>query len=237
MIDSIPYFQNQGAIGHRPLNFLNGILNRIEANNTSRSLIEIRNSLPNYPLNKSDVFDICNNEDLSIAFKVVCIFAWGSMRQSTTGADLFFSNWDNYENNLFQITQELKNQRLSRSWAYEKLKRMSMHGCRPAYYTKILFFFGNGNTYIMDQWTSKSIELLWTTNDRIGIIFDNQRNYVQTNNHSGIYEEFCNRVENLTLAINNQMNTNFTPNEVEEMLFSNGGRDRGDWRAFVVANW
>lgn len=99
-LETIPNFQNQGAFGHNPAKFLQGIINRIGVNNASQSLIEIQNTLPNYLLNRNQVFAICNNENLSIAYKIVCIFAWGVMRQSTTGSDMFFGNWDNYEAEL-----------------------------------------------------------------------------------------------------------------------------------------
>ncbi len=91
----------------------------------------------------------------------------------------------------------------------------------------------------MDQWTSKSIEFLWTTEDRIGIIFDRTGNYVQAINHSGIYEEFCNRIELLTLTINDRLSSNYTATQVEELIFSNGGRDHfaGQWRRYLRSNW
>jgi hypothetical protein len=237
---TLPQFQNQGGFGHNPTNFLKGIINRIGINNTSQSLIQIQNTLPNHILSRNEVFVICNNNEFSIAYKVICVFAWGGMRQSTTGSDLFFGNWNNYQTELDQIIQNFRKNVHTRGWVYERLKRMNMKGCRPAYYTKLIFFFGNGNSYIMDQWTSKSIELLWTIDDRIGIIFDNGGNYVQANNHSGLYEEFCNRMEILTLIANHQTNSNFTPTEIEERIFSNGanrGQNRGPWRTYVEANW
>lgn len=239
-VSTIKHFRNQGTFGHNPTNFLNGIINHIGVNNTSQNLIKIQSTLPNKLLNRNDVFNICNNVELSLTYKVVCVFSWGGMRQAPGASYLFFRNWDNYEKDLNQIIQNLRTNIYSRNWAYEKLKRMNMGGCRPAYYTKLLFFFGNGNTYIMDQWTSKSIELLWNLNDRIGIIFDHTCNYVQSSNHSGIYEEFCNRIELLTVIVNRQLNSNYTPTQIEEMIFSNGannGQITGDWRAYVQANW
>jgi len=239
-INTLPQFQNQGNFGHNPNNFLNGIINRIGVINTSQSLIQIQNTLPNHVLSRNQVFAICNNNEFTLAYKVVCIFAWGNMRQSPSGSDLFFGNWNKYETEIDQTIQNFQTNVYTRSWAYEKLKRIKMQGCRPAYYTKLLFFFGSGNTYIMDQWTAKSIELLWDLNDRIEIVFDNGGNYVQANNHSGLYEEFCNRLETLTLTVNNQLNSNYTPTDIEERIFSNGanlGQALGTWRAYVQANW
>ena len=238
-LGTIPSFKKQGTFGHNPKEFLNGIIKRNGFVNTSQSLTQIQNTLPNKLLNRDDVFKICNDVELSLAYKVVCIFAWGIMRRSPSGSDLFFGNWNNYEKDLDQIFENFKKNLYSRSWAYEKLKRMKMQGCRPAYYTKLLFFFGNGNTYIMDQWTSKSIELLWDVNDRIEINFDNQE-YVHAKNHSGLYEEFCKRIEMLTLIVNNHAIKSYTPTEIEEMIFSNGesrGQITGAWRTYVQTNW
>jgi hypothetical protein len=239
-INTIPQFQNQGSFGHNPKNFLNGIIKRIGVNNTSTNLIQIQNILPNSLLNRSSVFNICNNKELSLAYKVVCVFAWGAMRQAPGVSDLFFMNWENYENDLDQIIKNFQSDIYSRNWAYEKMKRMNMRGCRPAYYTKLIFFFGSGNSYIMDQWTSKSIELFWSIDDRIGIIFDNNGNYIQANNHSGIYEEFCCRVEALTTIVNSETNSKYSPIQIEEMIFSNGanlGQKKGNWRTYVELNW
>lgn len=238
-LGTIPQFQNQGTFGHVPKEFLKGIIKRIGVVNTSQSLIQIQNTLPNILLNRNDVFIICNDVQLSLAYKVVCVFAWGAMRRAPGVSDLFFSNWDNYSTDLNQIIQNFRSNVYSRGWAYEKLKRMHMEGCRPAYYTKLLFYFGDDDTYIMDQWTAKSVELLWDKSDRIEIKFDTQ-GYVHANNHSGIYEEFCNRIETLTLTINNQLNSNYTPSQIEERIFSNGanlGQILGTWRAYVQANW
>ncbi len=242
LLETIPQFQNQGAFGHVPRSFLNGIINAIGNENVNQNLIQILNTLPNRVLNRTEVFEICNSNDFSFAYKVVCVFAWGAMRQSPSGAYSFFRNWDNYEAELENIIQNFRLNSYSRSWTYERLKRMNFRGCRPAYYSKLIFFFGNGNSYIMDQWTSKSIELLWTGVDktkRIGIIFDQKGNYVQANNHSGLYEEFCNRLEYLTLIINEKLNTTYTTTEIEEIIFSNGGNDNvvGQWRRYVRDNW
>jgi len=240
LLGTLTNFQNQGPFGHNPTKFLNGIINRIGVAKTSQSLIQIQNTIPNHILSRNQVFAICNNNQFTIAYKVICVFAWGAMRQAPGVSDLFFSNWAKYEIELDQIIQNFRNNNYSRSWTYEKLKRMNMEGCRPAYYTKLLFYFGNGNTYIMDQWTAKSIELLWDTSDRIEIKFDTQRKYVHANNHSGLYEEFCNRIETLTLIVNNQLNSNYTPTQIEERIFSNGanmGQVLGAWRAYVQVNW
>jgi hypothetical protein len=240
LLETIPQFQNQGAFGHVPRIFLNRIINRIDINNRDQNLIDIQNEIPDIRLDRNSVFQICNNENYSFAYKVVSAFAWGAMRQSPTGAYLFFNNWNIYNNTLEDIIENFRNNATTREITYENIRNMQTQGCGPAYYTKLLFFFGYGNTYIMDQWTSKSIELLWTPEDRIGIIFDGQRRYIQAANDGGIYDEFCNRLEQLTQIINDRLNSNYTANAIEEIIFSNGrymGQLPGQWRQYVVNNW
>jgi hypothetical protein len=238
LLETIPQFQNQGSFGHVPRKFLNRIITRIGINNTSQSLIDIRDELPEDFLNRNRLFEICNNDNYSIAYQVVCVFAWGNMTEGRNASDLFFRNWDNYEKELEHVIQNFRNNSFTRNWAYERIRIMGTQGCGPAYYTKLLFFFGDGNTYIMDQWTAKSIELLWMTNDRISIRFN--QGLVHKHNHSGIYEEFCCRIEQLTAVINNRLNLSYSAIDVEELIFSNGeyrGQIRGQWRQYLINNW
>ena len=72
----------------------------------------------------------------------------------------------------------------------------------------------------MDQWTSKSINLI--TQEKI--IWLNSQGLVTDKNQVEEYSKFCKIVEDLSKIINIQ------PLDLEENLFSNGGRKKGLWR-------
>jgi hypothetical protein len=98
----------------------------------------------------------------------------------------------------------------------------------PAYFTKLICFVNpNLKGYIMDQWTSKSINLLFENK----IVFLNASGHVSDKNTSQIYEDFCLKIEYLADLLN------LKPIDLEENLFGNGGVNKGKWRQFVVDNW
>jgi hypothetical protein len=240
-LHTLETYEAQNGFGKNPKDFINQIIMRINknSNNAPIDLLNIANDLTYFILNRNDVFNICNNNQYPFAYKIASVFSWGGMSGGKNASDLFFKNWGSYKLELEEILVEYSQNLITRNWAYERLNRMNLKGCGPAYFTKLLFYFGNGTSYIMDQWTSKSMELL--SLERIGIhmIKNNTGHRVSNKNHSGIYEEFCNRVEILTIKTNQNLNTNLTPTEIEERIFSNGanGQSRGQWREFVVNNW
>lgn len=233
-IESLNNFNEQQEFGKSPKEFLEKILNNLT--NPSIRLMELSGILPNQKLSRSSVFSIVNDENLSICYKIICILSWGDMRYGN--AYKFFRNWDEYSPNLEVLLGLFYEENISRLWLYDQLNKMQMKGCGISYIPKFIYFFSNGNAYIMDQWTAKSIELIWENKYRIGIKITN--NYLPRDNHSGIYEEFCKRVEYLTKYINDTLGTRLNPSQLEERLFSNGannGQVRGVWRNYVINNW
>jgi hypothetical protein len=98
----------------------------------------------------------------------------------------------------------------------------------PAYFTKLICFVNpNLKGYIMDQWTAKSINLIFDNK----IVALNNSGHVTDRNNAAIYEDFCLKIEYLADLLN------LKPIDLEENLFSNGGVNKGKWRQFVVDNW
>ena len=240
-LNSLQNYQPQNGFGKNPKDFINQIIDRLIKNKNwaPADLINIKNNLPNKILNRNEVFEICKSDTLPFIYKVACVFSWGGMSGGKNASDLFFINWDTYKKSLQETMENFSNHLTTRNWTYETLKRYDFKGCGPAYYTKLMFYFSNGNAYIMDQWTSKSIELLSEERIDIHLLKGQKGHRVSNKNHSGIYEEFCNRVEILTNITNQNLNTNLTPSEIDERIFSNGasGQIRGQWRDFVFKNW
>ena len=125
-------------------------------------------------------------------------------------------------------TEEIK----TRKEAYELFKNLrknkKLKGMGPAYFTKLICFVNPKlKGYIMDQWTSKSINLLFESK----LLFLGNNVNVTDNNSDEIYEDFCLKIEYLPELLN------LKPIDLEENLFSNGGINKGKWRQFVVDNW
>lgn len=162
-----------------------------------------------------------SREELAIA-----ILSWGGMNREH-GKSLFqHKEWLNL------IDKMRKNEITTRVEAYELFKNLrknkKLKGMGPAYFTKLICFVNpNLKGYIMDQWTSKSINLLF--DNKIVALTNN--GHVADKNNASIYEDFCLKIEYLADLLN------LKPIDLEENLFSNGGIDKGRWRQFIIDNW
>lgn len=171
-------------------------------------------------LDSNFILDL-NNEELAIA-----ILSWGGMNREH-GKSLFQNKeW-------LELIEKIKsNQIRTREEAYALFtalrKNKKLKGMGPAYFTKLICFVNPSlKGYIMDQWTSKSINLLFENK----IVALTNSGHVADKNSSAIYEDFCLKIEFLANLLN------LKPIDLEENLFSNGGINKGKWRQFVVNNW
>lgn len=166
------------------------------------------------------------SKDLSKEELAIAILSWGGMNREH-GKSLFQNKeWLNL------IDKMRKNEITTRVEAYELFKNLrknkKLKGMGPAYFTKLICFVNpNLKGYIMDQWTSKSINLLFDNK----IVALTNSGHVADKNNASIYEDFCLKIEFLADLLN------LKPIDLEENLFSNGGFNKGKWRQFVVNNW
>lgn len=223
---------SQFEVGYKPSSFVRSILSRMKVSSAT-DLISLKDKVPTSMLSREKVFEICRKEDVNLLYKVICIFSWGNMLLSTSNPVLFFGNWSKHENDIDKILKSFSSGEIDRVSAYNKLNELQLHGCGPAFFTKLLYFFGSG--YILDQWTGKSIELLFDREDQIGIIFSNGA--ISRKNTGEIYEKFCNRIEALTAHLNQNYGFNLTPGKTEELIFSSGGKKPGLWRSYVKSQF
>lgn len=157
----------------------------------------------------------------------IAILSWGGMNRDH-GLSLFKeSEW------LELVSMIRKGEIKSRSDAYEKFhqlrKQNKLPGMGPAYFTKMICFLNPKlNGYIMDQWTSKSINLLMNEN----IVKLTRAGFVEsTKNDEKTYAVFCEVIDEIAIIMK------MRGVDVEEALFSSGGKNRGSWRRFLVDNW
>lgn len=117
---------------------------------------------------------------------------------------------------------------LSKFEAYQEFDRLwkgdDTLGIGAAYFTKLIFFCEPSHEgYIMDQWTSKSINLL--TGEKVVHLLSG---HVSKKNDVGSYQRFCSLVEEIAQELN------IPAEKVEMAMFSKGGKNKAAWRKHVV---
>lgn len=195
-------------------------------------------SLPNEQVNREDLKALAADTDVSSESLFLAIMAWGGMKVSHGRLA-----WD-LRDEWVPIMDQIRAGELSRTQSYERFRlfreRNPRCGFGPAYYTKAIFFADpKHDGYIMDQWTSKSVNLLLRTGDTDEIVHLTA-GYVSDRNGSDKFERYCRGVEFLTSQQDLQDafsgEAKITPEEVEMRLFSFGGRNPGNWREYVRRN-
>ena len=202
----------QGPVGVNVLNWVKYVLNDNAFEN---------NEL-NKRFNRNELFEYCSNkntEDLNASF---AILAWGGMNRKY--AQLLYKNWEQLHPIISDLRTGIYQTRQS---AYERIQQKRnqklLPGLGVAYFTKLLCFLAtNLNCYIMDQWTSKSINLL------VGKKIVQLNGYVWVNDYNDkyTYERFCGYIDELAVELN------CTGFEAEKRIYSIG-RGKGKWRKYL----
>lgn len=180
-------FNQQGAVGRNVADFANAVLPP-----------NLMDNLPNHALDRAKLFEFCakkNNSNLAVTMAVI---AWGVMRYDH--ARFLLANW----NNLNPIIQRLRNNEIANRqeaflifWEAKNRKMFTHMGI--SYYTKLIYFIQPKlNGYILDQWTAKSINLLY--DDKLVRL--SSGGSVEDTNTQEVYEQYCNRIEELAEHLN-----------------------------------
>ncbi len=190
---------------------------------------DILETIPQTKFTRSALRQFCQNRQISAEVAAIACMAWGGMNRQH-GKDW----WADRERWL-PIIREMREGIHSRKDAYTRFHTAKIEGLGPAYYTKLIYFMRpNADGYIMDQWTGKSISLLFEAS----IIRIRSDGWIMPANDALIYESYCSAVEELREKIFIFSNiTTKDAGEVEAMLFSKGGRHPWEWRRYVKENW
>ena len=219
--------------GRSPANWFSWVRNQ---NNINYSPYLQSETLSKNKISRSDLFNMVNDLKLDTLSICISILAWGGMNlQHGTKALSTFKNW-------IQVAEDIRKGVLDRGDAYEKFavlrKNSLLPGMGPAYFTKLIFFLipiSKSRGFIMDQWTSASINLLFDSKiikTHVQII--QQKNgavklaeTVSDNNSKKNYILFCECIELIASDLVKD------PAYIEEIMFSEG-RGKGIWRNYVV---
>lgn len=173
---------------------------------------------------------------------VVNILAWGGM--SYRNGRKALQCWDNWQ----PICDGLVSGKLSYTKAYDGFfdaqHSGKMSGIGPAYYTKLIFFLGNGEGLIMDQWTSKSINLIHEEN-----VIKLTSGYVSKFADSAMYKKYVQSVAELAESLDMSGSEFDKNNKMEELIFSISAKKKpkflttqeheivSAWRSYVESEW
>jgi len=221
------FIDSQGPIGHTPSEFARDV--KVNSSNVE-NILGI-----NYRLGRENIFNMVKDKEINDLELCLAIMAWGGQMRGAKNGRLFFSV--SQQEKWLSLFNNQRNNPFDRAEAYEEWLKLGPCGCGPAYFTKILFFLDrNRRSYIMDQWTAKSMHLLTSHSS-------NSKNPKITNGHlprnntPENYESFCAFIEKLARELSEQCNKDINPHQAEQIIFSSGGRPPGTWRAYVRENW
>lgn len=153
------------------------------------------------------------------------ILAWGGMK--CDAARRLFENEHLWTNVVRSLRSGDLDRRASYDLCADAVRQVKAGGIGPAYFTKLIFFANpRHDGYIMDQWTSRSVNLLLAGP---AVVKMRTRDHVNPSNSSDDYERFCQAVEELSSLLLNR-----TPEETEQCLFSTGGKKPSPWRRYLI---
>lgn len=187
--------------------------------------------LPEGRINRKLLAAICNDMNTPTEVAFLAIMAWGGMnrRYGRTA-------WQNREQGLLEAMNDIRGKTSTAGALYSVFHSLSLNGrlpgIGPAYFTKLIFFLSpRSNAYIMDQWTAKSINLLFGSQIHLIVGPDRGRDTVSKKNSSKTYEQFCANVDALAL----KMGCNGA--EAERRIFSQARPSPDHWRHYVKITW
>jgi hypothetical protein len=180
-------------------------------------------NLPDDKMTRTQLKEFCNAD--SQASEIECaaaVMAWGG--QNRKHGITLFNRFEEIE----PIIKDMRGGKINHLESYQRFydiwKQPENLGMGAAYFTKLIFFCEPSHKgYIMDQWTSKSVNLL-TGKDVIHLT----AGYVNKKNTIDNYKNFCEYTESLA------SNLGTSGENVEIAMFSKGGRERWPWRQYVV---
>ncbi len=180
--------------------------------------------LPANPVSRDELRALCANPTYCAKEVFSAVMAWGYMRRDH-GRRLV-----KHLDAVLAIVSNLRHNECSRfdafSAFYHLRQQGELPGMKATYFTKLIFFCSpKHDGYIMDQWTSKSVNLI--KGEKLVKLTSG---YVGDNDVD-VYKRFCNCMEELSGK------GGWTAEETEIRLFSHGGRSKGDWRSYVIENW
>jgi len=202
-------------------------------------------NLSETPLNRKELLELIHShrnkgelDESTLRKLIVSVLAWGGLGTSPTSGQLAIGTIQAYEEVCASLLNGLSSvDAYAKFYKLKKLKEMK--GIRPAYYTKLIFFFGDQSGLIMDQWTARSTNLLLRKRE-----IKLESKLVSDDNSEQVYMRYLEFISELK----NQLHIKTTA-KTEELIFSCPHKNHtvknrlGDyheacsaWRKYVAEN-
>ena len=203
--------------------------------------------LPEKRLNRSELLDFIqpyrgNNEvdEITIRKLIVCIFAWGGMRPTPKWGQLAINTIESYEKICIRLLSGELDSISAYDEFYKQKELRKMMGVGPAYFTKLIFFFGDQTGAIMDQWTARSTNLLLDAS----VVKLNSAKCVDPKNPQQVYAKYLEFISELKtiLSIESVSKTEeliFSCSHIQATVINRLGKHHqacSAWRKYVVEN-
>lgn len=210
-------FIEQNAVGRAPADWVR--IHHID-------IPEFPHPLPDHPLDRAELLEICNNHNNPDLFCYICIMAWGNQRAANIQ-----KAWEGIQINHANLhALRGHDQILNRVQAFDLFNNQNpVNGLGPAFFTKLFYFMHPDHTgfYIMDTWTARGINLL--TGHEV-VRMNNSFSVVSEN--TGInYDYFCRTIDQIARTMH------LTGEQLERMLFGSPGNPIGAWNTYVQDNY
>lgn len=187
--------------------------------------------LPEQVQSRAEVRAKCRDTECHVLIGYICAMAWGNQGP---GKSLRYAQaaWK-ARTKVSSLLEKLRNDGLPRRDAFELFcNEGEVKGLGVSYFTKLIFFFmSQTDCYIMDQWTSKSINYL--TARRVVRIYNDAPTRA---NDGSNYDEYCALVDRLGRMLVERQQEG-CGEKVEQRLFCKGGKEHesGEWRKIIRA--
>ena len=187
----------------------------------------INNELLNKKLTRVDLLSsnfVNGLDDRELSF---AILSWGGMNREHASSLFTQTEWLDLVGDIRRGKIENREEAYAKFYILKKQNKLT--GMGPAYYTKLVCFLNpNMSGYIMDQWTAKSVNLLCNKE----IVKLTSAGFVDPlKNDVTVYQTFCEVIDQLSSDLK------MIGLDVEESMFSSGGKRKGQWRKVVIENW
>ena len=180
---------------------------------------DVREELRRGAATENEVKAFCRStaSDHACFFYVV---AWGGMRpQNARRAYAQRYKW-------LPIVRAMRERKCEdRRALFDRFSDAKISGLAAAYFTKLMYFCcPGGGCYILDQWTARSINLIFGIGNQL--IYMSSRTWVDRRNKGTHYEKYCMVVEVIANVLRK------SPREIEQAMFA--GRAY-PWRKYIKA--
>lgn len=186
---------------------------------------KVNGRFPSSGVTRQTIKLLCADDRFSDEECMGAVMAWGGQRRGH-GRTLFSRKGE-----ITPIICAMRQNTIDHFEAYDQLHRIwkgkAPLGMGAAYFTKLIYFCDpHHKGYIMDQWTSKSVNLMCGAN-----LVHLSSGYVSKKNDWHVYEKFCSLVDEIAVDLCTSAES------VEMAMFSKGGRKKAAWRQYVVDNY